>query len=429
MYNLKQTYCTLNFSKQKIDLVLSTNNDQSMHLLRQVSIENNNLYDNNKIINQRLLLQKIQNQIDQITQRHKLVIQKVILNFDALINDLKSKQINSGLINYLNGQQFDNEVKKFVLNHEKSRNGIDQLVNYQVYEYLDEETKKPVDELIENKNYYAVVLVYTSKSLLLKQVSQLLSQLKLTITNISTQELNYQTSQQLKDINDTLMIDILDDHTNISVYLNNTYIINKKINLGINQIKQNVVNKLNAKNKNEDLITIVDQYFNNNLLTLNEDSSYNLLIKTNVQFLSYQYLSKQDLDSCIQKQLVQIIDYINKELELIKRDFKKNIKQIIVNTSRNSAISNNLLNKESELVNDVEISKLYSPKLSCAKSSFIQAYWAIKKQSEFDNSINKIDNYVITPHDYNYDQESDRRAMILSINKELNNILAKISFK
>lgn len=47
-----------------------------MHLLRQVSIENNNLYDNTKILNQRLLLEKIQNQIDQITQRHKLVIQK-----------------------------------------------------------------------------------------------------------------------------------------------------------------------------------------------------------------------------------------------------------------------------------------------------------------------------------------------------------------
>lgn len=82
-----------------------------MHLLRQVSIENNNLYDNTKILNQRLLLEKIQNQIDQITQRHKLVIQKVILNFDTLINDLKSKQINSGAINYLNAQQFDNEIK------------------------------------------------------------------------------------------------------------------------------------------------------------------------------------------------------------------------------------------------------------------------------------------------------------------------------
>lgn len=374
MYNLKQTYCTLNFSKQKIDLVLSTHNDQSMHLLRQVSIENNNLYDNTKILNQRLLLEKIQNQIDQITQRHKLVIQKVILNFDALINDLKSKQINSGAINYLNAQQFDNEVKKFVLNHQKSRGNTEQLVNYQVYQTLDETTKKSVDELVADQNYYAVILVYTTKSLLVKQISELLDQLNLTITNISTQELNYQTSQQLKDITDTLMIDILDDHTNIGVYLNNRYIINKKINLGINQIKQNVVNKLNAKNRNEDLIAIVDQYFNNNLLTLNEDSSYNLLIKTNVQFLSYQYLSKQDLDSCIQKQLVQIIDYINKELELIKRDFKKTIKQIIVNTNRNSAIANNLLNKESELVNDVEISKLYLPKLSCAKSSYMQAY-------------------------------------------------------
>lgn len=374
MYNLKQTYCTLNFSKQKIDLVLSTHNDQSMHLLRQVSIENNNLYDNTKIINQRLLLEKIQNQIDQITQRHKLVIQKVILNFDALINDLKSKQINSGAIIYLNAQQFDNEVKKFVLNHQKSRGNTEELVNYQVYQTLDETTKKPVDELVADQNYYAVILVYTTKSLLVKQISELLDQLNLTITNISTQELNYQTSQQLKDITDTLMIDILDDHTNIGVYLNNRYIINKKINLGINQIKQNVVNKLNAKNRNEDLIAIVDQYFNNNLLTLNEDSSYNLLIKTNVQFLSYQYLSKQDLDSCIQKQLVQIIDYINKELELIKRDFKKTIKQIIVNTNRNSAIANNLLNKESELVNDVEISKLYLPKLSCAKSSYMQAY-------------------------------------------------------
>lgn len=374
MYNLKQTYCTLNFSKQKIDLVLSTHNDQSMHLLRQVSIENNNLYDNTKIINQRLLLEKIQNQIDQITQRHKLVIQKVILNFDALINDLKSKQINSGAIIYLNAQQFDNEVKKFVLNHQKSRGNTEELVNYQVYQTLDETTKKSVDELVADQNYYAVILVYTTKSLLVKQISELLDQLNLTITNISTQELNYQTSQQLKDITDTLMIDILDDHTNIGVYLNNRYIINKKINLGINQIKQNVVNKLNAKNRNEDLIAIVDQYFNNNLLTLNEDSSYNLLIKTNVQFLSYQYLSKQDLDSCIQKQLVQIIDYINKELELIKRDFKKTIKQIIVNTNRNSAIANNLLNKESELVNDVEISKLYLPKLSCAKSSYMQAY-------------------------------------------------------
>lgn len=374
MYNLKQTYCTLNFSKQKIDLVLSTHNDQSMHLLRQVSIENNNLYDNTKILNQRLLLEKIQNQIDQITQRHKLVIQKVILNFDALINDLKSKQINSGAIIYLNAQQFDNEVKKFVLNHQKSRGNTEELVNYQVYQTLDETTKKPVDELVADQNYYAVILVYTTKSLLVKQISELLDQLNLTITNISTQELNYQTSQQLKDITDTLMIDILDDHTNIGVYLNNRYIINKKINLGINQIKQNVVNKLNAKNRNEDLIAIVDQYFNNNLLTLNEDSSYNLLIKTNVQFLSYQYLSKQDLDSCIQKQLVQIIDYINKELELIKRDFKKTIKQIIVNTNRNSAIANNLLNKESELVNDVEISKLYLPKLSCAKSSYMQAY-------------------------------------------------------
>lgn len=374
MYNLKQTYCTLNFSKEKIDLVLSTHNDQSMHLLRQVSIENNNLYDNTKILNQRLLLEKIQNQIDQITQRHKLVIQKVILNFDALINDLKSKQINSGAINYLNAQQFDNEVKKFVLNHQKSRGNTEQLVNYQVYQTLDETTKKSVDELVADQNYYAVILVYTTKSLLVKQISELLDQLNLTITNISTQELNYQTSQQLKDITDTLMIDILDDHTNIGVYLNNRYIINKKINLGINQIKQNVVNKLNAKNHNEDLIAIVDQYFNNNLLTLNEDSSYNLLIKTNVQFLSYQYLSKQDLDSCIQKQLVQIIDYINKELELIKRDFKKTIKQIIVNTNRNSAIANNLLNKESELVNDVEISKLYLPKLSCAKSSYMQAY-------------------------------------------------------
>lgn len=374
MYNLKQTYCTLNFSKEKIDLVLSTHNDQSMHLLRQVSIENNNLYDNTKILNQRLLLEKIQNQIDQITQRHKLVIQKVILNFDALINDLKSKQINSGAINYLNAQQFDNEVKKFVLNHQKSRGNTEQLVNYQVYQTLDETTKKSVDELVADENYYAVILVYTTKSLLVKQISELLDQLNLTITNISTQELNYQTSQQLKDITDTLMIDILDDHTNIGVYLNNRYIINKKINLGINQIKQNVVNKLNAKNRNEDLIAIVDQYFNNNLLTLNEDSSYNLLIKTNVQFLSYQYLSKQDLDSCIQKQLVQIIDYINKELELIKRDFKKTIKQIIVNTNRNSAIANNLLNKESELVNDVEISKLYLPKLSCAKSSYMQAY-------------------------------------------------------
>lgn len=374
MYNLKQTYCTLNFSKQKIDLVLSTHNDQSMHLLRQVSIENNNLYDNTKIFNQRLLLEKIQNQIDQITQRHKLVIQKVILNFDALINDLKSKQINSGVINYLNAQQFDNEIKKFVLNHQKSRGNTEQLVNYQVYQTLDETTKKPVEELVADQNYYAVILVYTTKSLLVKQISELLDQLNLTITNISTQELNYQTSQQLKNITDTLMVDILDDHTNIGVYLNNRYIINKKINLGINQIKQNVVNKLNAKNRNEDLITIVDQYFNNNLLTLNEDSSYNLLIKTNVQFLSYQYLSKQDLDSCIQKQLVQIIDYINKELELIKRDFKKTIKQIIVNTNRNSAIANNLLNKESELVNDVEISKLYSPKLSCAKSSYMQAY-------------------------------------------------------
>lgn len=374
MYNLKQTYCTLNFSKQKIDLVLSTHNDQSMHLLRQVSIENNNLYDNTKILNQRLLLEKIQNQIDQITQRHKLVIQKVILNFDVLINDLKSKQINSGAINYLNAQQFDNEVKKFVLNHQKSRGNTEQLVNYQVYQTLDETTKKSVDELVADQNYYAVILVYTTKSLLVKQISELLDQLNLTITNISTQELNYQTSQQLKDITDTLMIDILDDHTNIGVYLNNRYIINKKINLGINQIKQNVVNKLNAKNRNEDLIAIVDQYFNNNLLTLNEDSSYNLLIKTNVQFLSYQYLSKQDLDSCIQKQLVQIIDYINKELELIKRDFKKTIKQIIVNTNRNSAIANNLLNKESELVNDVEISKLYLPKLSCAKSSYMQAY-------------------------------------------------------
>lgn len=374
MYNLKQTYCTLNFSKQKIDLVLSTHNDQSMHLLRQLSIENNNLYDNTKILNQRLLLEKIQNQIDQITQRHKLVIQKVILNFDALINDLKSKQINSGAINYLNAQQFDNEVKKFVLNHQKSRGNTEQLVNYQVYQTLDETTKKSVDELVADQNYYAVILVYTTKSLLVKQISELLDQLNLTITNISTQELNYQTSQQLKDITDTLMIDILDDHTNIGVYLNNRYIINKKINLGINQIKQNVVNKLNAKNRNEDLIAIVDQYFNNNLLTLNEDSSYNLLIKTNVQFLSYQYLSKQDLDSCIQKQLVQIIDYINKELELIKRDFKKTIKQIIVNTNRNSAIANNLLNKESELVNDVEISKLYLPKLSCAKSSYMQAY-------------------------------------------------------
>lgn len=374
MYNLKQTYCTLNFSKQKIDLVLSTHNDQSMHLLRQVSIENNNLYDNTKIFNQRLLLEKIQNQIDQITQRHKLVIQKVILNFDALINDLKSKQINSGAINYLNAQQFDNEIKKFVLNHQKSRGNTEQLVNYQVYQTLDETTKKPVEELVADQNYYAVILVYTTKSLLVKQISELLDQLNLTITNISTQELNYQTSQQLKNITDTLMVDILDDHTNIGVYLNNRYIINKKINLGINQIKQNVVNKLNAKNRNEDLITIVDQYFNNNLLTLNEDSSYNLLIKTNVQFLSYQYLSKQDLDSCIQKQLVQIIDYINKELELIKRDFKKTIKQIIVNTNRNSAIANNLLNKESELVNDVEISKLYSPKLSCAKSSYMQAY-------------------------------------------------------
>lgn len=374
MYNLKQTYCTLNFSKQKIDLVLSTHNDQSMHLLRQVSIENNNLYDNTKILNQRLLLEKIQNQIDQITQRHKLVIQKVILNFDTLINDLKSKQINSGAINYLNAQQFDNEIKKFVLNHQKSRGNTEQLVNYQVYQTLDETTKKPVDELVADQNYYAVILIYTTKSSLVKQISELLDQLNLTITNISTQELNYQTSQQLKDITDTLMVDILDDHTNIGVYLNNRYIINKKINLGINQIKQNVVNKLNAKNRNEDLITIVDQYFNNNLLTLNEDSSYNLLIKTNVQFLSYQYLSKQDLDSCIQKQLVQIIDYINKELELIKRDFKKTIKQIIVNTNRNSAIANNLLNKESELVNDVEISKLYSPKLSCAKSSYMQAY-------------------------------------------------------
>lgn len=374
MYNLKQTYCTLNFSKQKIDLVLSTHNDQSMHLLRQVSIENNNLYDNTKILNQRLLLEKIQNQIDQITQRHKLVIQKVILNFDALINDLKSKQINSGAIIYLNAQQFDNEVKKFVLNHQKSRGNTEELVNYQVYQTLDETTKKPVDELVADQNYYAVILVYTTKSLLVKQISELLDQLNLTITNISTQELNYQTSQQLKDITDTLMVDILDDHTNIGVYLNNRYIINKKINLGINQIKQNVVNKLNAKNRNEDLIAIVDQYFNNNLLTLNEDSSYNLLIKTNVQFLSYQYLSKQDLDSCIQKQLVQIIDYINKELELIKRDFKKTIKQIIVNTNRNSAIANNLLNKESELVNDVEISKLYLPKLSCAKSSYMQAY-------------------------------------------------------
>lgn len=374
MYNLKQTYCTLNLSKQKIDLVLSTHNDQSMHLLRQVSIENNNLYDNTKILNQRLLLEKIQNQIDQITQRHKLVIQKVILNFDALINDLKSKQINSGAINYLNAQQFDNEIKKFVLNHQKSRGNTEQLVNYQVYQTLDETTKKPVEELVADQNYYAVILIYTTKSSLVKQISELLDQLNLTITNISTQELNYQTSQQLKDITDTLMVDILDDHTNIGVYLNNRYIINKKINLGINQIKQNVVNKLNAKNRNEDLITIVDQYFNNNLLTLNEDSSYNLLIKTNVQFLSYQYLSKQDLDSCIQKQLVQIIDYINKELELIKRDFKKTIKQIIVNTNRNSAIANNLLNKESELVNDVEISKLYSPKLSCAKSSYMQAY-------------------------------------------------------
>ncbi|SYV94569.1 Uncharacterised protein, partial [Mycoplasmoides gallisepticum] len=375
MYNLKQTYCTLNLSKQKIDLVLSTHNDQSMHLLRQVSIENNNLYDNTKILNQRLLLEKIQNQIDQITQRHKLVIQKVILNFDALINDLKSKQINSGAINYLNAQQFDNEIKKFVLNHQKSHGNTEQLVNYQVYQTLDETTKKPVEELVADQNYYAVILIYTTKSSLVKQISELLDQLNLTITNISTQELNYQTSQQLKDITDTLMVDILDDHTNIGVYLNNRYIINKKINLGINQIKQNVVNKLNAKNRNEDLITIVDQYFNNNLLTLNEDSSYNLLIKTNVQFLSYQYLSKQDLDSCIQKQLVQIIDYINKELELIKRDFKKTIKQIIVNTNRNSAIANNLLNKESELVNDVEISKLYSPKLSCAKSSYMQAYW------------------------------------------------------
>lgn len=429
MYNLKQTYCTLNLSKQKIDLVLSTHNDQSMHLLRQVSIENNNLYDNTKILNQRLLLEKIQNQIDQITQRHKLVIQKVILNFDALINDLKSKQINSGAINYLNAQQFDNEIKKFVLNHQKSRGNTEQLVNYQVYQTLDETTKKPVEELVADQNYYAVILIYTTKSSLVKQISELLDQLNLTITNISTQELNYQTSQQLKDITDTLMVDILDDHTNIGVYLNNRYIINKKINLGINQIKQNVVNKLNAKNRNEDLITIVDQYFNNNLLTLNEDSSYNLLIKTNVQFLSYQYLSKQDLDSCIQKQLVQIIDYINKELELIKRDFKKTIKQIIVNTNRNSAIANNLLNKESELVNDVEISKLYLPKLSCAKSSYMQAYWAIKKQYEVDSSINKIDNYVITPHDYNYDHESDKKAMLLSINKELNNILAKISFK
>lgn len=141
MYNLKQTYCTLNFSKQKIDLVLSTHNDQSMHLLRQVSIENNNLYDNTKILNQRLLLEKIQNQIDQITQRHKLVIQKVILNFDTLINDLKSKQINSGAINYLNAQQFDNEIKKFVLNHQKSRGNTEQLVNYQVYQTLDETTK------------------------------------------------------------------------------------------------------------------------------------------------------------------------------------------------------------------------------------------------------------------------------------------------
>lgn len=98
-----------------------------------------------------------------------------------------------------------------------------------------------------DQNYYAVILIYTTKSSLVKQISELLDQLNLTITNISTQELNYQTSQQLKDITDTLMVDILDDHTNIGVYLNNRYIINKKINLGINQIKQNVVNKLNAK--------------------------------------------------------------------------------------------------------------------------------------------------------------------------------------
>ncbi|WP_027121907.1 hypothetical protein [[Mycoplasma] imitans] len=429
MYNLKQTYCTLNFSKHKIDLVLSTNTDQSMHLLRQITIENNNLYDNTKIINQRLLLQKIQDQIEQINQRHKLVIQKVILNFDALINDLKSNQINTGLINYLSAQQFDNEIKKFVLNHQKTRNSSEQLVSYQVYQTIDESSKKPVDELRTNKSYYATILTYTTKSLLVKQVKELLAEINLIVGAISTQELNYQTSQQLKDINDTLVVDILEDYTNISVYLNETYVVSKKINLGINQIKQNVVNKLNAKSRNDDLIAIVDNYFNNSLLTLNEDSSYNLLIKTNVQFLSYQYLSKQDLDSCIQKQLVYIIDHINKELELIKREFKKTIKQIIVNTNRNSAIANNLLNKETELINDVEISKLYPPKLSCAKAKFMQAYWAIKKQYEFDCAINKIDNYVITPHDYNYDHESDKKAMLLSINKELSNILAKIRFK
>lgn len=49
-----------------------------------------------------------------------------------------------------------------------------------------------------------------------------------------------------------------------------------------------------------------------------------------MQFLSYQYLSKQDLDSCIQKQLVQIIDYINKELELIKRDFKRRLSRLLL---------------------------------------------------------------------------------------------------
>ncbi|QZX48843.1 MPN316 family protein [Mycoplasma sp. E35C] len=429
MYNLKQTYATITFKKESIDLVLSTNDDKSMHLLRQITIENTNLYDENKVINKTLLQQKIQQQLDLINQRSKMLIQKVILNFDGLINDLKSTQVATNVINYLSADQFHNEIKKFVFNSNKTKLNPDQIIDYKIYKTVEKNTKNAASELVANTDYYAILLVYHTKSNLLADLKQTINQLGLKVCGISSQELNYLATQQLKDASDSLVIDVLDDHTSINIYLDDTFIISRKMNVGLNQVKANVFKKLNPKNNNNDLNDIIEQYFNNALLNLAEDSSYNLLIKTSDQFLNYQYLSKQDLDACIQKYIVPIVDHINKELELIKQEFKKEIKQIIINTNRNSAIANNLLNKENELVNDVEISKLYSLKLWSAKKQYQQSYLAIKKQYEFDLSINKIDNHIISQHDYNYDHESDKKAILLSINKEINSILTKLSAK
>ncbi|MDC4184186.1 hypothetical protein [Mycoplasma bradburyae] len=435
MYNLKQTYCTINFAKEKIDFVLSTNRDQSINLLRQVSIKNQNYYDETKIINKRLLLEKIRHQIDLFNQKNKMEIKKVILNFDSLINDLKTNQINTAPISYLSADQFDNEIKKFVLNQQRTRPVNEQLVNYKVFQTIDRQSRKIADQLEVGKKYYAVILTYTSKSGLIPEIRDILKTLNVKISSISTQEINYQASQQVKDINDTIVVDMVENFTNLNIYLDGNYVITKRINLGIKQVKENLIKSLNAKNynkdanNNRDINEIVNMYFNNDLLSLNEDNKFNLLIKTNKEFLSYQYLSKADLDILIQKQLVHIVDFINKELELVKKEFNKPIKEIIINTINNYAIANNLLNKDGELINDVDISKLYPPKLWDYKNEFMQSYLAIKRQYEHDCSINKIDNYITTPHDYNFDHESDRKAMILSINKELANIISKIAIK